>query len=107
MTIEFSQRLKALPGYPLAEIPALKRRLIDWRRSRMGLTRWQFRDRVYERTLPSFHPLTDRPDGPDHGILADVERDRLPDVLGLQRAGGSKGPGRTQEAGSNSTSRAA
>ena len=29
MTIEFSQRLKALPGYPLAEIPALKRRLIE------------------------------------------------------------------------------
>ncbi|HVL18799.1 MAG TPA: hypothetical protein VM387_12405, partial [Gemmatimonadales bacterium] len=29
MSIEFSQRLKALPGYPLAEIPALKRRLIE------------------------------------------------------------------------------
>jgi LL-diaminopimelate aminotransferase len=27
--IEFSQRLKALPGYPLAEIPALKRRLVE------------------------------------------------------------------------------
>jgi len=29
MTIDFSQRLKALPGYPLAEIPALKRRLVE------------------------------------------------------------------------------
>ena len=29
MTIDFSQRLKALPGYPLAQIPALKRRLIE------------------------------------------------------------------------------
>jgi LL-diaminopimelate aminotransferase len=27
--IEFSQRLKALPGYPLAEIPSIKRRLIE------------------------------------------------------------------------------
>ena len=27
--IEFSQRLRALPGYPLAEIPTLKRRLIE------------------------------------------------------------------------------
>jgi LL-diaminopimelate aminotransferase len=29
LTIEFSQRLNALPGYPLAEIPTLKRRLIE------------------------------------------------------------------------------
>jgi LL-diaminopimelate aminotransferase len=29
MSIEFSQRLKALPGHPLAEIPALKRRLVE------------------------------------------------------------------------------
>src|SRR5689334_23996553 len=27
--IEFSQRLHALPGYPLAEIPTIKRRLIE------------------------------------------------------------------------------
>lgn len=27
--IEFSERLKALPGYPLAEIPTIKRRLIE------------------------------------------------------------------------------
>ncbi len=27
--IQFSDRLKALPGYPLAEIPAIKRRLIE------------------------------------------------------------------------------
>ena len=27
--IEFSQRLHALPGYPLAEIPSIKRRLIE------------------------------------------------------------------------------
>ena len=27
--IEFSQRLRALPGYPLAEIPTLKRRLLE------------------------------------------------------------------------------
>jgi LL-diaminopimelate aminotransferase len=27
--IEFSNRLRALPGYPLAEIPAIKRRLLD------------------------------------------------------------------------------
>jgi LL-diaminopimelate aminotransferase len=27
--IEFSDRLRALPGYPLAEIPAIKRRLLD------------------------------------------------------------------------------
>mgnify|MGYP003289861412 CR=1 FL=1 len=27
--IEFSQRLHALPGYPLAEIPTLKRRLLE------------------------------------------------------------------------------
>ena len=27
--IEFSQRLGALPGYPLAEIPTLKRRLVE------------------------------------------------------------------------------
>jgi len=26
--IELSQRLRALPGYPLAEIPTLKRRLL-------------------------------------------------------------------------------
>lgn len=29
MTIQFSDRLRALPGYPLAEIPTIKRRLID------------------------------------------------------------------------------
>src|SRR3954451_6531138 len=29
MSIEFSQRLKELPGYPLAEIPAQKRRLME------------------------------------------------------------------------------
>ena len=27
--IKFSQRLQALPGYPLAEIPSIKRRLIE------------------------------------------------------------------------------
>src|SRR5918997_5252193 len=27
--MEFSQRLQRLPGYPLAEIPAIKRRLLD------------------------------------------------------------------------------
>ena len=29
MTIPFSERLRALPGYPLAEIPTIKRRLIE------------------------------------------------------------------------------
>jgi LL-diaminopimelate aminotransferase len=29
MMIQFSERLRALPGYPLAEIPNIKRRLID------------------------------------------------------------------------------
>jgi len=29
MTIQFSERLRALPGYPLAEIPTIKRRLIE------------------------------------------------------------------------------
>ena len=29
MSIEFSERLRALPGYPLAEIPNIKRRLLD------------------------------------------------------------------------------
>lgn len=29
MTIQFSDRLRNLPGYPLAEIPTIKRRLID------------------------------------------------------------------------------
>ncbi|HEX7023234.1 MAG TPA: aminotransferase class I/II-fold pyridoxal phosphate-dependent enzyme [Gemmatimonadales bacterium] len=29
MTISFSDRLRALPGYPLAEIPTIKRRLLD------------------------------------------------------------------------------
>ena len=28
MTIRFSARLEALPGYPLAEIPTIKRRLL-------------------------------------------------------------------------------
>ena len=29
MSIRFSERLGALPGYPLAEIPTIKRRLLD------------------------------------------------------------------------------
>ncbi|HJR35072.1 MAG TPA: hypothetical protein VJ817_09005, partial [Gemmatimonadales bacterium] len=29
MTIQFSDRLRNLPGYPLAEIPTIKRRLIE------------------------------------------------------------------------------
>jgi hypothetical protein len=28
---------------------ALRRRAVDWQRSRFGRTRWQFKDRVYER----------------------------------------------------------
>jgi hypothetical protein len=39
----------------------LGRRLVDWQRTRNGRTKWQFADRTYERVLPTFTSLDDRP----------------------------------------------
>jgi hypothetical protein len=35
----------------------LNQRLVDWQRSRNGRTRWQFKDRTYERKLPELVSL--------------------------------------------------
>jgi DNA-directed RNA polymerase specialized sigma24 family protein len=37
----------------------LKRRVVDWQRSKLGRTKWQFRGRVHIRELPSIVPFDD------------------------------------------------
>jgi len=94
-------------GYERGDFPSrfgvylsrrLQQRLSDWQRSRNGRTKWQFADRVYTRSLPSFVPLEHRPDGLDHSILGNPDPGGLPDLLGLQRARGSKGARSAEEA---------
>ena len=80
---------------------ALRRRVVDWERSRFGRTRWVFSDgRVYERKLPRLVPLDeldaalaegtgDPADGGDStlgGLLANGDRQRARDLseLGLE-----------------------
>jgi hypothetical protein len=72
----------------------LKRRVVDWQRSRDGRTKWQFADRTHIRELPTFHPLEDRQDEPDPSQSMDNEVDRFSDLLGLQRKRSSRIPQR-------------
>jgi hypothetical protein len=37
----------------------LRRRLVDWQRSKFGRTKWQFKDRVYERPRVELVPFDD------------------------------------------------
>lgn len=77
---------------------ALRNKVVDWQRQRNGRTKWQFKDRVYERVIPVFVPLEDRGDGVDHSQLGDLDSGGLSDLLGLQRARGGKGARSTEEA---------
>jgi len=69
----------------------LRQRCTDWKRSQ-GRTRWQFSNRTYERTLPSFTTLDDRPDGSDPSSTVDVDRVR---ELDLRRLLGTRSGGPT------------
>src|SRR5262245_11295644 len=46
----------------------LKRRVVDWKRSRYGRTRWQFAGYTYERPRPQVVSLDD----PDHDRLGET-----------------------------------
>lgn len=50
---------------------ALRRRVVDWQRSRFGRTRWKFAGRVYERERPQLVSL----DG------VDADRDRMGEAV--------------------------
>lgn len=41
-------------GFAAWATTTLRRRVVDWDRSRKGRTKWQFKDRIYERPRPSF-----------------------------------------------------
>lgn len=68
------------PRFSVYVTPILKRRVVDWQRRRFGRTRWQFKDRVYERPAVTVHSLdqmggsalrgvTDGPDTADLDFL--------------------------------------
>lgn len=91
---------------------ALRHRVIDWQRSRKGRTKWQFSDRTYERTLPSFVSYEAEIAGPrrlssgqetsnddtEHGELGralvaryvDPSESRSPDLMRVLGAGASE-----------------
>ena len=85
----------------------LKRRLVDWNRKRFGRTRWQFRDRVYERPVPTFVALDDQHGTTQHGSQVDADTDSLQDLLGLDGAGDSPPLRGTDEVGEGPARRAA
>jgi hypothetical protein len=78
----------------------LRRRVVDWQRAKGGRTKWQFKDRVYERQLPSFVSIDDQfdsdllgsalgtdggddeanRDAPGGGLLGDRDRSRARDL---------------------------
>lgn len=52
--------------------PYLRQRTVDWQRQRNGRTKWQFKDKTYERDIPVFVPLDDRPDDAEYVEPVDV-----------------------------------
>jgi hypothetical protein len=77
----------------------LRRRITDWQRAKLGRTVWKFKDRIYERQLPSFVPFDNElvdslgaafgtsggDDAPDRhadgaGLLGDRDRSRARDL---------------------------
>lgn len=65
----------------------LRRRITDWERHTRGRTRWQFKDRTYERQLPTITPLD--PDDPHPAPTGDPATDSSTDLARLLRAPGS------------------
>jgi hypothetical protein len=82
----------------------LSRRITDWQRSsaRGGRTKWQFADRTYERVLPDFISLDDRPDGPDSLSTVDLGRDSESPLEWIVRERDSEGTGRDNTLGQGS-----
>lgn len=84
---------------------ALRRKLIDHQRAR-GRTRWQFRDRVYERQLPELVPL----DPAEHAhaeAARDPAADSAADLAGLLRTRGSDEAWRPHQSRARMSRRAA
>ena len=77
----------------------LPQRAVDWKRS-TGRTRWTFANRTYERTLPVFTTLDDRPDNADSAGTVDVDRVR---ELDLGRLLGTRGSGPARRNGEMGT----
>src|SRR5690242_20591314 len=70
----------------------LRLRVKDWQRRDGRRTKWQFASHTYERVLPSFTTLDDRPDEPDPGEPVDAQVGGLSDLIGLLGARGGALP---------------
>jgi hypothetical protein len=62
----------------------LNRFIVDWKRGNYR-TRWVFKDRIHERTPPTFTTLDNRPEHPHTIEPLDTEGSELQDLLGLHR----------------------
>ena len=87
------------PNFSTYANTILSRRCFDWKRGQ-GRTRWQFANRTYERTLPVFTTLDDRPDNADSTSTVDVDRVRQ---LDLGRLLGTRGCGPARRNGEMGT----
>jgi hypothetical protein len=58
--------------------------IVNWKRSQYR-TRWVFKDRIHERTPPTFTTLDNRPEHPHNPEPLDAAGSELQDLLGLQR----------------------
>lgn len=94
-------------GFSIWATVTLRRRIVDWQRSRNGRTKWAFADRVYERPIPELVSLDDREDGADHSIAMDADACGLQDLLGLQRTGSRQATGSANGNGQGPARRAA
>ena len=75
---------------------ALRRRAVDWQRTRFGRTRWVFKDRIYERPRVELVSLDadggdSELDGPLRGRPLAATADRAPDLARALR-GRSRAP---------------
>jgi hypothetical protein len=71
-------------GFAVWATSTLKRRVLDWQRGKYR-TKWQFRDRTYEREPPRFTVLEDRPDISVHTEPLDAGLHSGPALRGLLR----------------------
>jgi DNA-directed RNA polymerase specialized sigma24 family protein len=80
---------------------------VNWIRRKKGRTKWQFKDRVHERRLPSFIALDDRPEQADPASTVDAGSDRLSDLSGLFGTRSSASARRARSLGQEETRQAA
>ena len=86
--------------------PLLRLRVVDWQRSKYR-TKWQFKDRTYERPIPVFVSVDDRLGDAYPYELVDVTPDRSTDLMRVLGAGDSPDTRDDVEDGEGENERAA